>query len=80
MYTTCFNIPRLCLLPTQCIFMFHTVLTINSEVFLRSMLTINLDQGVLWHWNLYLKGPASVAFTYFVCSMGIHMFNGTDSM
>jgi hypothetical protein len=28
--TTCFNIPKLCILPAQCICVFHMVLTVNS--------------------------------------------------
>jgi hypothetical protein len=31
--TTCFNIPPLCILPTQCICVFRMVLTINRDCF-----------------------------------------------
>jgi hypothetical protein len=31
--TTCYNIPKLCILPTECICVFRTVLTINSDCF-----------------------------------------------
>jgi hypothetical protein len=32
-YTTCFNIVKLYILPTQCIYVFHVVLTINRDCF-----------------------------------------------
>jgi hypothetical protein len=31
--TTCFNTPKLCIMPTQCISVFRMVLTINSDCF-----------------------------------------------
>jgi hypothetical protein len=31
--TTFFNTPKLCILPTQCIYVFRMVLTINSDCF-----------------------------------------------
>jgi hypothetical protein len=34
-YTTCFNTLKLCILPTQCIYVFPMVLTINSDCFPR---------------------------------------------
>jgi hypothetical protein len=31
--TTCLNILKFCILPTQCIFMFHMILTRNSDIY-----------------------------------------------
>jgi hypothetical protein len=31
--TTCYNIQKLCILPTQCIYVFRMILTINSDYF-----------------------------------------------
>jgi hypothetical protein len=30
-FTTCFNMLKLCILPTQCIYLFRMVLTVNSD-------------------------------------------------
>jgi hypothetical protein len=36
-YTICVNIPKLCILPTQCIYVFCMVLRVNSDYFLDCM-------------------------------------------
>jgi hypothetical protein len=31
--TTCFNTPKLCILPTECVCVFYMILTVNSDFF-----------------------------------------------
>jgi hypothetical protein len=57
-YTTCFNIVKLCILPAECIFVFRMVLTVDSdftELYSYHRSNVCFLWGTNWIFKSYLE-------------------------